>query len=161
MIRRGFVIALAVGLLAQPAWAKPKVSSDTTPGANFASYKTFAFVNALPPAGIDPVAFERIRQGVEQGLTAKGFSKAASGDLSVILTLGAKNKTDVNTWGRFGQQVDVYQYTVGQLSVDVFDTKTKQPLWHGQATETIDPQKPDPQKIQAAVADVMAKFPGK
>ena len=152
MMRRGFVIVLAAGLLALPAWAKPKVSSDTTPGANFANYQTFAFVNALPPAGVDPVAYERIRQGVEQGITAKGFSKADPGDLSVILTVGAKNKTDVNTWGRFGQQVDVYQYTEGQLSVDVFDTKTKQPLWHGQATETIDPQKPNPQKIQAAVA---------
>ena len=161
MFRRALVIALAASLLAIPAWAKPKVSTDTTPGANFATYRTFTFVNALPPAGMDPVGYERIRQGVEQGLTGKGFSKAEPGDLSVIITVGAKNKTDVNTWGRFGQQVDVYQYTVGSLSVDVFDTKTKQPLWHGQATETIDPQKPNPQKIDAAVADLMAKFPAR
>lgn len=161
MIRRGFVIALAVGLLAAPAWAKPTLSTDTTPGANFANYRTFTFANALPPAGMDPVAYERIRQGVEQGLTAKGFSKADPGDLTVIITLGAKNKTDVDTWGRFGRQVDVYQYTEGQLSVDVFDTKTKQPLWHGQATETIDPKRPQPQKIQAGVNDLMAKFPAR
>ena len=161
MIRRGFVIVLAAGLLAAPAWAKPKVSSDTTPGANFATYRTFAFVNPQPPAGMDPVAYERIRQGVEQGLAGKGYSKADPGDLSVVITVGARDKTDVNTWGRFGRQVDVYQYTVGQLSVDVFDTKTRQPLWHGQATETIHPEKPDPQKVEAGVTDLMAKFPAR
>src|SRR4029450_10485430 len=99
MIRRGFVIALAAGLLAVPAWAKPTLSTDTTPGANFANYKTFAFVNALPPAGMNPGADERVPQGVEQGLTAKGYSKAEPGDLSVIVTVGAKDKTDVSTWG--------------------------------------------------------------
>lgn len=161
MIRRGFVILFAASLLAAPAWAKPKVSVDATPGANFAAYQTFGFVNARPPAGMDPVAYERIRQGVEQGLTAKGYSKAEPGDLSVVITLGARDKTDVETWGRFGRQVDVHQYTEGQLSVDVFDTKTRQPLWHGQATETVNPQKLDPQKMEAAVADIMAKFPAR
>jgi hypothetical protein len=161
MIRRGLVIALAAGLLAVPAWAKPKVSADTTPGANFATYRTFAFANAQPPAGMNPVAYERIRQGVEQGLAGKGYSKADPGDLSVIITVGARDKTEVETWGRFGRQVDVHQYTEGQLSVDVFDTKTRQPLWHGQATETIDPKKLNPQKLETAVTDVMARFPAR
>lgn len=161
MIRPALVIALAASLLAVPAWARPTVSTDTTPGANFAAYKTFGFANALPPANMDPVAYERIRQGVEQGLTGKGYSKADSGDLSVIITLGAKDKTDVQSWGRFGLQQDVYQYTEGQVSVDVFDTKTKQPLWHGQATETVDPRKLDAKKIDTAITDVMAKFPGR
>lgn len=161
MIRRAVVIALAAGLLAGPAWAKPKVSADTTPGTNFANYQTFGFVNAKPPAGMNPVAFERIRQGVENGLTSKGYSKAAAGDLSVIITVGARDKTDIETWGRWGRQVDVHQYTEGQLSIDVFDTKTQQPLWHGQATETVNPKKLEPEKIEAGVADVMARFPAR
>jgi hypothetical protein len=161
MIRRAFVIALAAGLLAGPVLAKPKVSADTTPGANFAAYQTFAFVNAQPPAGMNAVAYERIRLGVEQGLTGKGFTKGDPGDLSVIITVGARDKTDVETWGVWGRQLDIHQYTVGQLSVDVFDTKTKQPLWHGQATETVTPGKVDPQKVETAVAEVMAKFPNR
>src|SRR5690606_14148043 len=112
-------------------------------------------------AGMNPVAYERIRQGVEQGLTAKGYSKAECGDISVDISVGARDKTDVETWGRFGRQVDVHQYTEGQLSVDVFDTKTQQPLWHGQATETINAQKVDPQKIEAAVTGIMAMFPAR
>jgi hypothetical protein len=55
----------------------------------------------------------------------------------------------------------VRQYTEGQLSVDVFDTKTRQPLWHGQATGTVNPQKLDARKIDAAAADIMTKFPAR
>jgi hypothetical protein len=153
-------IALVLAALAFSACAStPTVSSDTTPGANFANYKTYAWVNPLPPAGMNPVTFERMRQGIDGALAAKGYSKAESGDLSLILTLGAKDKTDINTWGRWGRQVDVYQYTEGKLSVDVFDTKTKQPLWHGSATQNIDPNKSDPAMVDAAVSGVMAKFP--
>jgi len=158
----GRSMALVLGALALSACAStPTVSSDTTPGANFANYKSYTWVNPLPPAGMNPVSFERIRQGVDGALSAKGYSKADPGDLSVILTMGAQDKTDVNTWGRWGRQVDVYQYTEGKLSVDVFDTKTKQPLWHGSATQTIDPNKSDPAMIDAAVSGVMAKFPAK
>jgi len=160
MNRRSIALVLAVLALSACA-STPDVTSDTTPGANFANYKTFTWVNPLPPAGMNPVAFERIRQGVEGQLTTKGYSKADPGDLSVILTLGARDKTDVTTWGRFGQQVEVYNYTEGKLSVDVLDTKTRQPLWHGQATQTITPGKTDPALIDAAVSGVMAKFPAR
>jgi hypothetical protein len=158
---RVIIATVLAACLAFPAYAGPKVSSDTTPGANFATYRTFAFVNPSPPAGMNPVAYERIRMGVEQGLISKGYSKAAEGDLSVIITIGARDRTDVDTWGMFGRQVDVRQYTEGQLSVDVFDTRTKQPLWHGQATETINPKKVDPAKVEKAVGVVMARFPAR
>jgi hypothetical protein len=151
------VIAVALSACA----STPDVSSDTTPGANFAAYRSYAWVNTLPPAGMNPVAFERIRQGIDGSLAAKGYTKGEAGDLSLILTLGARDKTDVTTWGRFGRQVDVYQYTQGKMSVDVFDTKTKQPLWHGEATQTIEPGKTDPAMIDAAVTGVMAKFPAR
>jgi hypothetical protein len=129
---------------------------------NFASYQTFTLVTAAPPAGMNPVAFERIRMAVEQGLTSKGYTKAAAdGDLSVIITIGAQDRTDVNTWGRFGRQVDVHQYTEGQLSVDVFDTRTQQPLWHGQDTESIERGRVDDDKIDKKVGEVMERLPAR
>jgi hypothetical protein len=79
--------------------------------------------------------------------------------MSQVITFGAQDKTDINTWGAFGRQVDVYQYTVGQLSVDVFDTKTRRPLWHGQATQTVTPGKLKPEKVDKIVGDIMARLP--
>lgn len=151
-------IALALAL-ATPAFAQ-KVASDTTPGVSFASLSTFTFVNPSPPAGMDPVAYERIRMGIEQALTGKGYAKADAGDMSIVITVGARDKTDVTTWGAWGRQVDVHQYTEGSLSVDAFNTSTKQPLWHGQATETVGSHL-DPTKLQKAVDKLMAQFPAK
>ncbi|WP_165912095.1 DUF4136 domain-containing protein [Novosphingobium sp. PhB165] len=150
-------MAIALGT---PTASFSKVSSDATPGVNFADYKTFHIVNERPPSGMDPVAFERIRMGVEQGLTGKGYAKADDGDLAVIITVGAKDKTDVETWGAFGRQVDVRQYTEGQLSVDAFDAKTKRPLWHGKAVDDVG-SKLNTDKVEKEVAKLMAQFPAR
>jgi hypothetical protein len=164
MHRRSFVLltgAAASLMMVGHSAARPQISTDTAPGVNFAGYKSFAWVNLTPPSGMDPVAFGRIRTGIEGALVEKGYQKAggSAGDLSLILTVGAREKTEVNSFGRFGLQTDVYQYTQGTLSLDAFDTKTKQPVWHGQATETVNPDKPNPKAIDDGVAKLMAKFP--
>jgi hypothetical protein len=159
MIRKASVFALTLALAAS-VQAFAKVSSDTTPGVDFGQYKTFSIVEPRPPAGMNPVMYERIRTGVEQGLTSKGYATSGTpADMAVIITIGARDKTDINTWGAYGRRVDVYQYTVGQLSVDVFDTKTRRPLWHGQATQTITPGKLKPEKVDKVVGEIMALLP--
>ena len=146
--------------IASGAVAGPKISTDTLPGANFAQYKTFAWANTAPPAGMDPVAFARIVQDIEGMMARKGYAKVASNpDLVLVLSLGAQNKTDINSFGFFGQQLDVYQYTEGHLSLDAFDAKTKQAVWHGQAAGTIHPNKPNPAKAEEAIEKMMNKFP--
>jgi hypothetical protein len=150
-----FSMVIALGAHA----ARPSISTDTAPSANFAAYKTFAFVNTTPPGGMDPVAYQRIIEDVSAGLTAKGYQRADQGDLSLILSLGAQNKADIQSWGAWGLRTDVYQYTEGKLSVDAFDTKTKQAVWHGQASEEINPNKANPGAIDKAVSKLMNKFP--
>ncbi|HEX7853693.1 MAG TPA: DUF4136 domain-containing protein [Sphingobium sp.] len=159
MARIAWAAALAIAM-ATPSITLARVSSDTTPGVNFATYRTFYFVNARPPSGVDPVAYERIRMGVEQGLTSKGYRKAPTGDLAIIITVGARNKTDIDTWGAFGRQVDVHQYTEGQLSIDAFDTRTKRPLWHGKAVDDVG-SKINPDKLGKEVGKLMTQFPAR
>jgi hypothetical protein len=151
--------ALVGATTASAAHAGPKISTDTLPGANFGSYKTFGWANSRPPANMDPVAFARIQEDVEGGLASKGYTKSNTPDLALVLSVGAQNKTDINTWGFFGNQLDVYQYTEGKLSLDAFDSKTKQAVWHGQADETIHPDKPNQSKLDSAIAKLMLKFP--
>jgi hypothetical protein len=162
MHRRTFLAfaGAATGAIAVRARAaRPQISADAAPGVNFAAYKTYAWVNAQPPQGMDPVAFERIRSSIEDELFSRGYQKADPGDLSLILSIGAREKTQFESWGRFGLQTDVYQYTQGALSLDAFDTKTRQAVWHGQATETINPDKPNPGAVAEAVHKLIAKFP--
>jgi hypothetical protein len=140
--------------------ASAQISTQTMPGANFSAYKTYAWVNSLPPAGMNPVMYQTIMMDFDAALAQKGYVKASPGDLSLVLTANAQNKTDVQSWGRFGLQTSVYQYTQGQLSLDVFDTKTEQALWHGQASRTINPNKPNPSKVGAEITKLMVQFPG-
>jgi hypothetical protein len=162
MDRRSFLALAAAGaisLASSADAARPKITTDAAPGANFGAYRTFAWVNPLPPQGMDPVAFGRIRTSIESGLAAKGYQKSDAGDLSLILSVGAREKAQFESWGRFGMQTDVYQYTQGTLSLDAFDTKTRQAVWHGQASETINPDKPNYGAIDDAITKLIAKFP--
>jgi hypothetical protein len=154
------IVGLASGLImSAEAQAKPKISTDSVPGVNFSAYHSYSWVNAEAPAGMNPVMYQRILADIESALSQKGYQKADAGDLSMAVTIGAQQKTDIETWGRFGLQTSVYQYTQGQLSLDVFDSKTKQALWHGQASDTVNPDKPNPAKVDAAIAKLMQNFP--
>lgn len=156
------ILAIAAIALTIPAasFAGPTISTQAAPGVNFSAYKTYTWVQAQVPAGGNPITYQQIMADIDSALAQKGYVKAPSdGSLSMILTLGAREKTDVESWGRFGLQTSVYQYTEGQLSLDAFDTKTQQAVWHGEASATIDPDKPNPSKIDAAIQKLMVQFP--
>jgi hypothetical protein len=153
-------LAIGLALLPQASAAKAKISTQALQGVNFSAYKTYSWVNSLPPAGMNPVMYQQLQMDIDTDLAGLGYQKVADGgDLAMILTIGARQKTDVQSWGWFGLQTSVYQYTQGQLSLDAFDAKTKQAVWHGQATETVNPNKPNQAKINAAVSQLMANFP--
>jgi hypothetical protein len=160
MHRPALFLTFAAVVALSACSSSPTVSSDVVPGVNFSAYKTFSFITEAP-RGANPVAVERIQQDVGSALSGKGYAQGQPGDLTVVTTVGAQNRTQVNSWGWWGLRTDVYQYTEGQLAVDVYDTKTKQALWHGQAEQRIDPNKPDPDAVNAAVASVMASFPAR
>jgi|WetSurMetagenome_2_1015567.scaffolds.fasta_scaffold109775_3 hypothetical protein len=161
MRRRSLLVVAAIALSVggQAYAAHPDVSTEAMPGVNFAGFKTFNWVKAPIPQGMDPVAYERMQNDVADALINKGYQQANPADISLVLTVGARQKTDFNSWGFFGNQLDVYQYTQGKLSVDAFDNKTRQAVWHGQASETINPNKPDPAKVDSAINKMMVKFP--
>ena len=154
------ILGVASGLaLSTGVQAGPSISTDALPGVNFSAYRTFAWVNTTPPAGMNPVMYQRIVGDFEQALAGKGYQKGDPADLSLVLTIGAQNKTDIESFGRFGLQTSIYQYVQGQLSLDAFDTKTQKALWHGQVSDTINPNKPNPTKVDAAIAKLMQRFP--
>jgi len=152
----GLAAALAVGACAPTR----TVSSGAAPGANLAAYTSFTFVNPTPTGDSNPLTYERVRQGVEEALTSKGYARSDPADLSVIITLGKRDTTDVVTQGWWGR-TDVYHYTEGKVSVDVFNAHTRQTLWHGQASQAINPHGAEPATIKAAVTSVMAQFPAR
>lgn len=151
--------AIALVLVPGKSVAGPSISSQTAPGVNFGTYRTYSWIDAQPPAGANPIIYQQIIADIESALAQKGFQKADPGDLSLIITVGTRDKTDIETWGRWGLRTDVWQYTEGQLSLDAFETNSKKAVWHGQATDTVNPKKPNQSKIDAAVRKLMDRFP--
>ena len=151
--------AASVLALASGTWAKPQLTTDMAHGINFAEYKTFTWASTHPQGGINSVQYQRIIADISSRLGAKGYSHNTPGDLTLALTLGKRQKVDIDTWNHYGYH-DSYTYNEGQISLDAFDTKTKRAVWHGQITDTINPKKPDPERLQAALYKLMEQFPG-
>jgi hypothetical protein len=160
MLRKRLIILGLAGalVLSTGAQAKPQLTTDAANGVNFSNYKTYTWVRTSPPGGINSVQYQRIMADLESRLAAKGYKHAEPADLTMALTLGKRQKVDIDTWNHYGYH-DAYAYTEGQVSVDAFDTKTKQALWHGQVTDTIKAGKPDPEKLDAALTKLMEQFP--
>lgn len=155
------ILALAATLAAPADMAMAQTSAQTAPGANLSAYRTYEWLGTAPPVGTNPIIVQQIIADFDAAMASRGYQRIDSGaDLTLALTLGAQEKTDVQTFGRFGLQTSVYQYTEGQMSLDVFDSKTNRALWHGQVARTINRNKPNQKKISQAITKLMLQFPG-
>lgn len=146
-----FAPILLAALLAGCASA-PVVKTDYAPQANFAAYKTYYW--ALKPEGGNPLVEQRIVDGIDARLAAKGWTRGSEGssDVALVSQIVRSQKQTVDTmytgtamggwgyrgaWGGGMATTTVRTYDVGTLVVDMFDTKTKQAIWRGTATKTI------------------------
>lgn len=125
----------------------------------------------------------RVRRGLEETLTEKGFTKAHRGDADFLVSyrLGSKEKYETryidNTpyfrygfhrrhrrWGYgrglgWDRDITVWRipYTESTLVVDIIDAKTNQLVWRGYDTETIDFKKSE-KAINKSVEDLIKRF---
>ena len=145
-------------LFSAGAGAKPHLTTDAAHDVNFANYDSFTWASTKPPTGLNMVQYQRVQQVITGKLKSKGYDHQPKADLTVALTVGKLSKVDLNTWASYGYR-DTYTRHEGQVTMDVFDTKTKRAVWHGQVTDAINPKKPDPAKLQAAINQMMDQFP--
>ncbi len=144
------VMALAgiVGLFAGTSRAQ-QVKTDYDRGADFKQYKTYSWEQVKTR---DALLVDRIKSSVNATLSAKGWTLVDSGgDVSVVAMEMTSNQQTLNTfydgfgggwrWRGFGglgeATTTTETYKVGTLVVDLFDTKTKNLVWRGTASEAI------------------------
>jgi hypothetical protein len=157
--------------------------SDYDSSQSFSGYRLFAWMDADPliaPAGgtssISPLNRRRIVEAIETELGARGFQKTSdreAADFVVSYTAGARDRLDVQSypapyrgywrWGHpyFGRDVDVEMYREGTLAIDIFDGKTRQPVWHGWATKRVTDAdvRAAAEQIPLAVSAILEDFP--
>jgi len=145
-----------------------KVYVDWDKTNSFANYKTYAWGNNTPTK--DPLMDQRIQQGIDMHLAAKGLTKVdanSNPDLLVRYHVGTETQQQLNTfgdgWGWWGggmSTTTVQNITTGQLMVDIGDVKKKILIWRGTADDTIsnNPEKVD-KAINKALTKMFEKFP--
>ncbi|WP_286261286.1 DUF4136 domain-containing protein [Thalassotalea atypica] len=178
------LIALFTFVVSCTTTHQAKVDFDRNENVQTAEYKTFAWLKdtkiLAAPVDMNPVMKARIDDAIETAFINKGYSlvaNAENADFTISYTLGNRDKIKVDSfpttyragfgWGRgyygnigVGHETHVRSYSEGKLAIDVFDVKTKAPVWHGWAVKRISSKnKENPgRSIQPVVEQVVSQF---
>src|SRR5215469_17623507 len=183
MKRPSFLI-IAFLLMAVPAAAQD-VRYDFDRDKDFSKYKTYKWVTIKDAELPDELTRKALTSAIDSQLAGKGLTKTDSDNADLYVgyqtALGQEKEfTSYNTgwgygpgWGAgwygyggammstttYGSTSTVY---VGQLDLSMYDPATKQLVWRGVATKTLDP-KAKPEKkdknVAKAVQKLLKKYP--
>ena len=171
----------------------PRVFTDFDPQQDFTSYQNFAWISADPitvvgDQGPNALTAQRLKNNVEQAISAKGFklTDKADADFVVGLSVGARDKMEIREvevvdyfgphwrWGYdyfgvayhprgFTRTESIQrEYAEGTLSIDIFDNKLKSPVWHASASKKLtraELRGESAESTKLAVETMLANFP--
>jgi hypothetical protein len=164
--------ALVVALLLVTArtLAAQDVRYNFMPGADFSKYHTYKSVN-IRGDHPDQIMDAEIKQAVDSQLAAKGMTKSDSdkADLYIGYQTAVHQETqwDVEGSRAFGMGSGSWTsstISVGTLVLDMYDPETKQLVWTGSATNTIDTDSDHEKhmkKLDKAMAKLLKNYPPK
>ena len=160
------------------------VRYDFDKDKDFSKYKTYKWVPIKDADKVDDLTAKQLTDAVNADLATKGLTKTDSDDADLYIgyqtAVGTEKQfTSFNTgwgygpgWGAgwygyggaaggttYGSTSTVY---VGQLDLSMYDSKTKQLVWRGNASKTLDPKaKPDKKQknVTKAVQKLLKNFP--
>jgi hypothetical protein len=164
VIQMGVVVGLM--LLACGSASAQNVTYNFMPGTDFSKYHTYKWVtesNTHPNQIVD----QQIKDAIDQQLAAKGLTKTdgETAELFVGYQVSVNQERQWNAYGggmgwRFGGGMATATSStiqVGTLVLDIYDPSSKQLVWRGQATKTLNPSS-NPEKNQKNLNSAMARL---
>ncbi len=170
------LIVILLLVLAPVAVRAQKVKVTSVPGVDFSRYKTYAWDEGMLA---NPIVKQHIVAAVDKAMQTKGLTKVETApDLLVSALASTESDLTVTnpSWAPALNSIatgipassQAWPVTKGTLVVSISDAKTKNGIWNGTATETLDNgptgdnvrdaktvQKP----INKAVEKMFKKFP--
>jgi hypothetical protein len=147
------LVLIAASLLAACA-SGPVVHTDRDPQAAFDRYRGYAWRQEPPIA--NPLLQQRVVAAVDSELAGRGWRKVpeSSADVVLVGNVSARNEQSIDAfydgpvwldWGWRGslgpgpglRHVEVRNYRVGTLVLDMFDVQTKRAIWRATAEGTV------------------------
>jgi hypothetical protein len=165
-------MTLAVALAACNVAIGQEVHHNAMPGVDFSKFHTYKWVNIEGGAHPNQIVDAEIKQAADLQLSAKGLTKTDSdkADLYVGYQTAVGQEKQWNAWGTgrgFGGgmgQATQSTINVGSLVLDMYDPTTKQLVWTGTATKTIDPssnQEKNQKNLNKAMQKLLKYYPPK
>jgi hypothetical protein len=161
------LINLATLILIGSAAFSQEVHFDYDRSANFAAYKTYHWVDFKPVQVGDELLDRDIKRAVDEQLAGKGLRRVETGgDLVVGYQAGISQEKEFDSLGGWGPRwlgnwgdtrVTTSTIDIGKLIVGLFDPASKQLVWRGTASKTLD-LNTDPDKNYRTLQKAMAKL---
>jgi len=150
------------------------VSANSMPGTDFSKYHTYKWVTIAGATQPNQIVDAQIKSSVDSQLATKGLTKTDSdkADLYIGYQVSLDQEKQWNTyntgggyrWGGGMATATSTNITVGTLVLDMYDPSTKQLVWSGRATKTIDPSNSQEKKqknLNKAMQKLLKEFPPK
>jgi hypothetical protein len=186
--QRAFGLALALALIAGPAWAQ-SVDVDYDRTVNFRAFKTYAVGTIKVADDANPLMVQRILTALDGQMSIIGFRKVEKNpDVIVAIQHSTREELAYTSWGDYGPYwgspyyggrpyywggvgypfwwssgfggYDVQRILVGTLILDMMDARTEKVFLRGTAEDTVSHKaKKNERKAYEAVAEIFEESP--
>jgi hypothetical protein len=172
IVKVGFGLVLA--MLMCGVTRAQDITTNYMPGTNFTNYHTYKWVTVEGATYPNQILDAQIKSSIDSQLAAKGLTKTDTdkADLYVAYQASIDQEKQWNAYGmggglRWGGGMATAQSTtisVGTLVLDMYDPTSKQLVWTGRATKTLDSganQEKRQKNLDKAMQKLLKNFPPK
>ena len=165
---------LVLTLVTCMAVSAQDVTTNAMPGTDFSKYHTYKWVTIEGAKYPNQIVDAQIKQSVDAQLATKGLTKVDGdkADLYIGYQTSLAQQEQWNAYGmgggyRWGGGMATATSStieIGTLVLDMYDPSTKQLVWAGRATKTLDPgnnQQKKQKNLDNAMKKLLKSFPPK
>lgn len=165
-------LGLILVVLACSAISAQDVTTNSMPGTDFTKYHTYKWVTIQGASYPNQIIDTQIKSSIDSQLAGKGLTKTdgEKADLFVGYQVSIDQEKQWNAYGMGGglrwgggmASATSSTISVGTLVLDMYDPATKQLVWTGRATKTIDAnanQEKRQKNLDKAMTKLLKKFP--
>jgi hypothetical protein len=166
----GFVLALLAGGVA----AAQDVRTNSMPGVNFSQFHTYKWVAIQGAKYPNQILDQQIKDAINSQLSSKGLTLTDNdkADLYIGYQVSIDQQQQWNAYGMGGgwrlgggmASATSSTINIGTLVLDMYDPSTKQLVWTGRATKTLDPssnQQKNQERLNKAMQKLLKSYPPK
>ena len=162
-----YILALFIFLTAYSCAFKYDIESDKELNVNFNKYRTFTIIHDDHgfELGANPINKQRIDRAIEKEFKAIGYEYSEEPELQISWFIKVDTKLEQGIYNTYysrrmyDRSIEVYEYQIGSLVIDIVDARSGQVVWHCKASAKVYDEMPDVEnKINEVVKEIFKSY---